>query len=120
MIATNELHAGLLLEKDLPHRQMALELLDALRAEKTVHFIYDRKIRVVEVHALGTSVKDASLVMRGYQVAGVASRPLPQWTLFSIAKIDAMTVGPEASQAPREGYSQGDKQMQIILAELAL
>lgn len=86
----------------------------------TVNFIYDGKIRVVEVHAIGESVKDGSRVMRGVQVAGVASRPLPQWTLFTVAKIENLTMGKEASQAPREGYAQNDKQMRSIICELAL
>jgi len=101
-------------------KHVALQLRQAMYEAKTVNFIYDGKIRVVEVHAVGTSVKGAALVMRGYQVAGIASRPLPQWTLFSIDKIENLTFGKEPSAAPREGYAMGDKQMQIVLCELAL
>jgi hypothetical protein len=102
-------------------RQLVLQLRRGLIEQKTVNFLYDGKIRVVEVHAIGQSIKDGSPVMRGFQVAGVASRPLPQWTLFSIAKIENLTFGKEGSGAPREGYAQGDKQMQQpVLCELVL
>lgn len=96
-------------------------LTDALRSGSVVDFIYDGKYRVVEVHAVGRSVKDGSLVMRGYQIAGQASRVLPQWTLFTINKIDMLEQRPQRSQAPREGYTMGDKQMQQpVIAELVL
>lgn len=91
----------------------------AMQEDKTVNFLYDGKIRVVEAHAVGHTDKGA--VFRGYQVAGVASRPLPQWTLFSLDKVEALTLGKEASEAPREGYAQGDRQMTGgVICELAL
>lgn len=93
-------------------------LSDALEQGQTVNFVHDGKIRVVEVHAIGTSTKDGSLVMRGYQVAGHASRPLPIWSLYSVEKIEMLTRGSEASLAPRPGYKRGDKQMRQVLVEL--
>lgn len=93
-------------------------LSEAMEQGRSVNFVYDGKIRVVEVHAIGTSTKDGSLVMRGYQVAGHASRPLPIWSLYTIEKIETLTLGTEASLAPRPGYKRGDKQMDTILVEL--
>ena len=93
-------------------------LVEALNTNRTVLFDYDDKPRIVEVHAVGTSTKDGSHVVRGYQVAGEASRPLPAWTLFSIDKIEGVTIGMLPSEAPRPGYKQGDKQMATIIAQL--
>lgn len=84
----------------------------AMSRRLAVSFVYDGKNRVVEVHAIGRSTKDGSLVVRGFQVAGEASRPLPQWTLFTISKIEALTLTFIDSEAPRDGYTMGDKQMQ--------
>lgn len=93
-------------------------LTDAMRNDQTVHFIYDGKPRTVEVHAIGTSTKDGGLVMRGVQVAGGASRPLPQWTLFRLDRIMGLSTDFTPSEAPRDGYLMGDSQMSFIIAEL--
>lgn len=103
-----------------PGSGYALLMIDAMKEGHCVDFIYDGKYRVVEVHAVGTSTKDGSLVMRGLQIAGAASRPLPQWTLFSINKVEMFEARPQVSLAPREGYAMGDKQMATIVAELQL
>lgn len=95
------------------------QLLRAMEEGNTVDFIYDGKLRVVEVHAIGLSTR-GELVARGYQVAGLASRPLPQWTLFTLNKMELVEIKATASAAPREGYTQGDKQMSPVLVELAL
>jgi hypothetical protein len=96
------------------------ELEFAMLDDRTVEFTYDGKLRIVEVHAIGTSTKDGKLVMRGMQIGGTASRPLPQWTLFSLNKIEGLRVTEDVSAAPREGYAMGDSQMDTILAEIAL
>lgn len=110
----------------LSHQQTTADVVkmnrlrDAMRDSSQVDFLYDGKLRVVEVHAIGTSTKDGSLVMRGFQVGGQASRPLPQWTLFSVGKMEILQTIATPSAAPREGYAQGDKQMAQIIAEIAL
>jgi hypothetical protein len=96
-------------------------LQEGLRKKKVVQFKYDDKIRIVEVHAIGDSVKDGSLVMRGFQIGGEASRPLPQWTLFTVSKIsEPQVLEAINSLAPREGYTERDKQMSKIIAEIKL
>lgn len=95
------------------------QLTRAMNEGKTVDFIYDGKLRVVEVHAIGLSSR-GEIVMRGFQVAGLASRPLPQWTLFVVNKMELVEIRATDSLAPREGYSQGDKQMSPVFVELAL
>jgi hypothetical protein len=104
----------------LPGADIAARMRDAMRAEHCVAFAYDGKYRLVEVHAIGRSPKDGSLVMRGLQISGEASRPLPQWTLFTVAKMEGFDEVPQHSKAPREGYAMGDKQMAPVLTELAL
>lgn len=90
-------------------------------ADLRVEFTYDDLPRTVEVHAVGRSTKDGSLVLRGYQTGGESSRDdLPQWKLFTVDKIRSLTITLENSQAPREGYVQSDKQMGEILTEIAL
>lgn len=95
-------------------------LIDALRRDRTVMFAYDDKPRVVEIHAIGTSTKDAGIVVRGYQVGGDASRPLPAWHLFRLDRIPPHTlaIGPRTSEAPRPGYARGDRQMADIIAQI--
>lgn len=83
-----------------------------------INFDYDGKNRTVEAHALGRSTKDGSLVMRGYQTDGEASRPVPGWSLFSLDKIEAIEIQYDGSDAPREGYKMGDKQMDPVLVEI--
>ena len=93
----------------------------AMAHGELVAFDYDGKERLVEAHAVGTSTKDGSLVLRAYQVAGESSRQTPHWALFTIDKIDRATFGtglPGVSAAPRPGYSMGDKQMTTVLAEI--
>lgn len=99
-------------------RRMAV-IANAMREDKTISFVYDNQLRIVEAHAVGVGPK-GSLLMRGFQVAGQSNRPLPHWALYTIAKIELLDVGKEASQAPRQGYAMGDKGLRLIAAELAL
>lgn len=95
-------------------------LKSAIEQNLAVSFSYDDKARIVEVHAVGRSTKDGALIMRGYQVAGESSRPLPCWALFRLDNIDALTVGYIDSHAPREGYKMGDRQMSEIVAQIQM
>jgi hypothetical protein len=92
----------------------------ALMLGLVVTFDYDGKTRKVEPHAVGKSTKDGSYIMRGYQIGGLASRTLPAWTLFTVSGISNLQLTFDKSNAPREGYSQGDKQMDPVIIELAL
>lgn len=116
------LPAGIIDPAILPLEEvaMALGLHMAMANELAIEFDYDGKHRVVEVHAFGTSAKDGKLILRGFQVAGEASRPLPQWTLFSFSKMDNVHITDIASQAPREGYTMGDAHMTHILSQFEL
>ena len=92
---------------------------DAIATRQTLQFNYDDKPRVVEVHAIGKAPK--GIVMRGYQVAGESSRPLPCWALFSLDKIEAASLAlVPFSEAPRPGYALNDKKMLSIIAQVPL
>lgn len=93
---------------------------EAITTRATLSFNYDDRPRVIEVHAVGLSNKTGELCIRGYQVAGESSRPLPTWALFSAAKIDAPSLSLiPLSQAPRPGFSPGDKAMSTIFSEVS-
>lgn len=84
---------------------------------------YDDKDRTVEVHAIGRSTKDDGLVIRGYQVDGESSRPVPCWALIRLDGIqDSEVLVNVKSQAPRmaEGFNPNgtDKQMSVVLTQL--
>lgn len=83
-------------------------------------FELDGKPRVVEVHAVGVSSKDGGLVMRAFQVAGGASRPLPAWSLFRLDRMVNVKGMLLKSEAPRDGYTKGDSQMAPVLFELEI
>lgn len=90
-------------------------LKEALLSGHTVAFTYGDKQRVVEVHAVGHSTKDGSLVMRGFQVAGERNG----WALFTLDKMEALTPAlMPLSEAPRPGFAAGDKQMSQVLFEV--
>lgn len=96
------------------HRELEISnpLVEAIDNGNCVAFFYDGKPRTVEVHAVGENL------FRGYQIKGESSRPLPCWALFSIDKIEDLMPTNIASQAPREGYRKGDKQINPILKEV--
>lgn len=87
--------------------------IQAMNTGHRVDFDYDGKRRLVEVHAVGTSTKDGSLIMRGFLVGD--DRP---WRLFTLSKATTFGISAIHGDAPRDGYSRGDKQMATIFAEL--
>lgn len=81
---------------------------------------YEGKPKTIEVHAVGLSIKGNAPVIRGFQIDGEASRPLPCWALLRVDKIEEAVPGILKSEAPRPGYAQGDKQMSKIIKEIEL
>lgn len=108
------------LDPHTPGSGRAAVIVGLMKKGQTVNFVYEGKVKVVEPHAVGTSTKDGSLIMRGFQVAGTSSRPLPVWALYTVAKMELVEPGAEASQAPREGYSMGDAAMADIISQIQL
>lgn len=98
---------------------LASELIfKAIEERRTLSFIYKDKIRVVEVHAYGRSIRNNKHVIRGYQIAGLSSQPLPAWNLFFVEDMHHISFGAEPSAAPREGFRPGDRSMAHIFAEV--
>lgn len=90
----------------------AFTLVGAATLGRAVTILYDGKEKTVEVHAVGPQH------VRVFQVAGESSRPLPNWALMTFDKIEDITDPDIPSQAPREGYRKGDKQIKELLYEL--
>jgi hypothetical protein len=87
----------------------------AINTKQTLYFTYDDKSRIVEVHAVGNTH------LRGYQVAGQSSRPLPCWALFTLDKCEGPSLSFfPLSEAPRPGYKLNDKQIPDIVAQVEL
>lgn len=106
----------LLIEERVPSLTLV-----ALLSDCCVQFDYDGKTRIVEPHALGTSIKDGGLILRGVQVGGEASRALPSWNLFRVDKMDNFSVLMGLpSQAPRPDYVMDDVMMSEILCQIDL
>lgn len=90
----------------------------ALRAGKRLQLSYDGFMRVVEVHAVGTS-KDGNAIMRVWQVRGGSQSGEPQgWKLLRLDEARGGQILDEKSQAPRPGYRHGDGTMASINCQL--
>lgn len=88
----------------------------AIAAKNLISFRYDGENRLVEPHACGHTAKGKPVV-RGFQPAGGTSRELG-WKLFSIEKIEDLTILPLTFEYARPGYAVGDKQIPTIAGQL--
>lgn len=53
------------------------------------------------------------------QVDGESSRPLPNWALLDLSKVQSAALTDIPSEAPRPGYKMGDKSLSPnIIAEI--
>lgn len=90
----------------------AMLCVQAAQQGVALDIVYDGKPKTVEVHAVGPKH------VRVFQIAGESSRPLPSWALLSLEKLTSASLTSTPSQAPREGYRKGDKQIPEIIYEL--
>ncbi|WP_051504152.1 WYL domain-containing protein [Sphingomonas jaspsi] len=88
----------------------------AINGKNLISFRYDNENRLVEPHALGATSK-GKMSMRGFQPAGGTQRELG-WKLFTVDKIEDLTVLPLTFEEPRDGYSLNDKQLPHMVAQL--
>jgi hypothetical protein len=92
---------------------------DAINRRLLVRFSYDGFERIVIPAAYGLNQRTGNELVRAYQVAGSdATRPIPAWSLFNIAKVvGASTTGEEFHDIP-PGYERNDSAMDVIYAQL--
>lgn len=91
----------------------------ALQTGKRISLFYHGEERIVEVHAIGLSVKGRPCV-RVYQVVGgSAFSEVTGWKMLSLDKIENAKLVDDRSLAPRQGYQPGDKGMSQILLEIS-
>jgi hypothetical protein len=89
----------------------------AIASRNILAFNYDGLNRFVEPHACGLTSKGKPVV-RGFQPAGDTSRE-HGWKLFSLDKIQGLTVLPLTFTEPRPGYALNDKQIPTIREQIA-
>ncbi len=83
-----------------------------------VEFYYDGLRRIVWPHALGVTSK-GNVALRAYQVDGQSkSGKIPDWHLFTVDKILALSMVTESFDGPASGYRKGDSSLQVIIMEL--
>jgi predicted DNA-binding transcriptional regulator YafY len=92
------------------------QIRQAIFAQNLLSFRYDGENRLVEPHALGFTSK-GKLSVRGFQPAGGTHRELG-WKLFTIEKIEDLTVLPLTFEYARPGYALGDKQLPTLVAQV--
>ncbi len=97
---------------------MKTTIIDAIENRNLLEFYYDGHHRVVEPHTLGIS-KTGKEQLSAFQVAGQSNRvKVPDWGLFSLDKIEGLTVLSDSFSGTRPGYTAGDSRMTDIFAEL--
>lgn len=92
------------------------QIREAVLGRNLLSFRYDGENRLVEPHALGLTGK-GNLSMRGYQPAGGTHRELG-WKLFTVTKIEDLTVLPLTFEHARPGYALNDKQLPQLIAQV--
>ena len=91
---------------------------DALRAGRCLELRYDGYSRVVEVHAVGVSTA-GNPVMRVFQIrGGSVSGERMGWKLMRLDEAFTPVISDEPSQAPRNGYKRGDRDMVRIVCQI--
>ncbi|MEE7494725.1 hypothetical protein [Methylobacterium oryzae] len=91
---------------------------DALGQARCLEVRYDGYARVVEVHACGYT-REGHAVMRVWQVSGGGvSGERSGWKLLRLDEARALSILPERSRAPRNGYRRGDSAMARLVAQV--
>lgn len=90
------------------------DLENAIIERRVVQFMYDGLLREVEPFLLGTTTAGRP-ALRGYQTEGGSkSGKVPDWHLFSLCKIYAVTILPKHFSGERPFYNPFDKAMRSI------
>lgn len=92
-------------------------IVNAVQNKQLLLFKYDDLVRLVEPHAVGHN-KKGDVVLRGFQTGGQSASGGLGWKLFNMTKAEDLSVDYKTFEAPRDGYTKGDRAMSAILAEL--
>jgi hypothetical protein len=93
-------------------------IINAIENRNLLKFFYKNHLRIVEPHAYGKTIKGNEL-LRAYQIEGTSdSGKVPDWRLFSVNKIERITVLDDTFLNPRVGYKSGDSALDDIYCEL--
>lgn len=95
------------------------DIANAINNRQLIEFDYDGHHRKVIPAACGSHISTGNDVLRGYQVGGTsATRPVPLWDMFIIAKISNLQVLVETFTELPPHYSRDDKHISPIVAQL--
>lgn len=87
---------------------------EAIRLRRVVAFTYDGLPRTVEPFLLGITTA-GNPALRGFQTEGGSnSGRVPGWLLFSLRKIERLTMCQAEFSGVRVGYNPADKGMRTI------
>lgn len=93
-------------------------VVQAIQNGQCLELHYDGYDRVVEAHAVGYT-NDRNEVMRVWQVSGGSSSgQTTGWKLMRLDEATSLRISNQNSEAPRDGYKRGDKQMADIIEEI--
>lgn len=94
------------------------EVVEAITVRQVIAFDYDGHPREVIPAAIGVS-STGKVVLRGYQIGGTSSSgTLPEWRLFSLAKVSGGRTTGQAFSANPPDYERDDRGMTTIFAQL--
>lgn len=93
---------------------MANQICQGVKQGRLLKFTYDGRQRVVEPHCHGYTTK-GNEALRAYQVAGGSnSGKVPDWKLFTVAKMSNLTLMSDSFSGTRSGYNPRDSAMATI------
>lgn len=90
-----------------------MDLSVAIMERRVVTFTYDGLPRIVRPAALGEHVRTGNPSLRGYQDGGESKTKIPEWRLFTVAKIADLTVTPEVFHENPPGYQHDDSDLHV-------
>ena len=88
-------------------------ILESIRAQRRLRFIYNGKARLVEPQCYGIGRRGTEL-LRAYQLQG-GSQPEP---LFDVSKVQALSMLDETFAKPGPNYKRNDSAMTTIFCQL--
>jgi hypothetical protein len=96
-----------------------VDLRAAINTRRLVSFSYDGHARIVIPAAYGRRSSTGNMLLRAYQVGGTdKTRSIPAWSLFREDKMINAQMLDEQFDGPPPGYRRGDRDIDVILAQL--